>query len=104
MNTGIETIMVETTTTRGMLSGYTDAGGNVNIGPFIAGEVITVNVEMDGYDNLQQQFVASSSVNFMMLGMNPTVRILFGYVSSYFNHTIFSSKINAVFIFPPFLE
>ena len=73
MNTGIETIMVETTTTRGMLSGYTDAGGNVNIGPFIAGEVITVNVEMDGYDNLQQQFVASSSVNFMMLGMNPTV-------------------------------
>ena len=74
LNTGIETIMVETTTSRGMLSGVTDAGGSVIMGPYIAGEVITVNVEMDGYDNLQQQFLASSSLNFMMLGMNPTVR------------------------------
>ena len=73
MNTGIETIMVETTTTRGMLSGYTDAGGNVIMGPYIAGEVITVNVEMDGYDNLQQQFICSSTTDVMMLGMNPTV-------------------------------
>ena len=73
-NKGIENIVVETTTSRGMMTGYTDAGGNVNIGPFIAGEVITVDVEIDGYDNLQQQFICSSSVNFMMLGMNPTVR------------------------------
>ena len=41
---GIENIMVNTTTSRGMMTGYTNVGGFVYIGPFINGEIITVVV------------------------------------------------------------
>ena len=72
---GIENIMVNTTTSRGMMTGYTNVGGFVYIGPFIDGEIITVEIEIDGYDNLQQEFICSST-NDMILGMNPTVSFL----------------------------
>ena len=104
-NTGIgNTLVTCTTSNGGYWTGYTDSSGYVHLGPFSIGEYVTVEVARSGYDTLTQSFVCSSTMDFMMLGMNPTVRILSGYVSSYFSLTIFSSKINAVFIFPPFLE
>ena len=98
-NTGIANTLVTCTTSNGgYWTGYTDSSGYVHLGPFSIGEYVTVEVARSGYDTLVQSFVCSSSMDFMMLGMNPTVRILFGNVSSYFSH-IFSSKINVLFIF-----
>merc|ERR550532_1704215 len=72
-NTGIANTLVTCTTSNGgYWTGYTDSSGYVHLGPFSVGEYVTVEVARSGYDTLVQSFVCSSSMDFMMLGMNPT--------------------------------
>ena len=73
-NTGIgNTLVTCTTSGGGVWTGYTDSSGFVHLGPFSYGELVTVEIFRYGYDTLVQQFVCSSSMDFVMLGMNPTV-------------------------------
>ena len=73
-NTGIgNTLVTCTTSGGGVWTGYTDSSGFVHLGPFGYGELVTVEIFRYGYDTLVQQFVCSSSMDFVMLGMNPTV-------------------------------
>ena len=65
----IENSMIKTTSTEGIMVGYTDAKGFVNLGPFLNGEKVTVEVEIKGYDRLVQEFIFSNSLEIMTLEM-----------------------------------
>ena len=41
--------------------------------PFYSGETVTIEVTFDGYDHYSQEFVVTEDLEFMMIGLNPTV-------------------------------
>ena len=98
-NTGIGNNLVTAyTSSGGYWTGYTDSSGFVHMGPFGYGETVTIEVARSGYDTLVQQFVCSSTMDFIMLGMNPTVsKILLAslQINSYDQNSLF---------LPPFTE
>ena len=61
----IKNSMVKTRTSNALLTGFTDAKGFLELGPFFDGEVGTV--EIDGYENLEKDFTFSNAVDFMTL-------------------------------------
>ena len=68
-NKPIENSMIKATTSEGVMTGYTDAKGFVDLGPFFNGELVTVEVETKGYNNFVQEFIFSRTVDFMTLEM-----------------------------------
>ena len=55
-------------------SAVTDSSGFAYFGiPFYAGESVTIEVSFDGYDHYSQEFVVTEDLEFMMIGLNPTV-------------------------------
>ncbi len=82
-NKGMESVEVKNTAaTNGLKSGLTDAGGFVYLGPYAPGESIQIEVNHDGFDAVDQVITASEDVDFMMLGLNPTVNEILLYFFS----------------------
>ena len=73
-NKGIESVPVEATgSVQGLMSVATDAGGFAEVGPFVPGESVSVQVKQAGFDDVAQVITAGEDVDHMMLGANPTV-------------------------------
>ena len=70
--------MIKATTSEKEMTGFTDAKGFVDLGPFSDGEVGTVEVQ--DYDNLVKEFIFASAVDFMALEMTPTVSKISTYI------------------------
>ena len=55
-------------------STVTDSSGFAYFGiPFYPGETVKIEVSFDGYDHYSQEFVVTEDLEFMMIGLNPTV-------------------------------
>ena len=55
-------------------SAVTDSSGFAYfVSPFYPGETVTIEVTFDGYDHYSQEFVVTEDLEFMMIGLNPTV-------------------------------